>query len=135
MKNKMDNEHSINHNLEGSAVAALALLRSGALDTMKAKNTEEEHTSNPSTPQCGGAFSQTTTEHIIDAALLGFNCHTVTPDSSPNNKFTKKPQMATNNITKVRREEVTTCCELRRELLFVYLSSRLQLVEPHIVHL
>ena len=110
MKKKMDNKDSINCNLEGSAVAALTLLRSGVLDTIKAKNTEEDHTSSPSTPQCGGTFSQTTTEHIIDAALLGFNCHTVTPDSSPNNKFTKKPQMATNNITKVRREEVTIAC-------------------------
>ena len=90
---------SINHNLEDSAVVALTLLRSGVLDNMKAA---EEDPGNYSTPQCDGTFSsQTTAEQIIDATLLGFNfnCHTVTPGSSPKNTFIK-PQFATT----VRRE-------------------------------
>ena len=90
----MDINDSINHNLEDSAVVALTLLRSGpVLDNMKAMEFEDP---NPSTPQCASTFSQTTAEQIIDATLLGFNCHTVTPDSSP----IMKPQFA----TKVRKK-------------------------------
>ena len=98
IEKKMDINNSINHNLEDSAVVALTLLRSGVLDNIKA--TEEDP--NPSTPLCAGTFSsQTTAEQIIDATLLGFNfnCHTVTPGSSPKNTFIK-PQFATT----VRRE-------------------------------
>ena len=100
IEKKMDINNSINHNLEDSAVVALTLLRSGVLDNIKA--TEEDP--NPSTPLCVGTFSsQTTAEQIIDATLLGFNCHTVTPGSSPNNNTFMKPQFATT----VRRE--VTC--------------------------
>ena len=95
---------SINHNLEDSAVVALTLLRSGVLDNMKAA---EEDPGNYSTPQCDGTFSsQTTAEQIIDATLLGFNCHTVTPGSSPNNNTFMKPQFATT----VRREVTVVGC-------------------------
>ena len=87
-----------------SAVVALTLLRSGVLDNIKAT---EEDPGNYSTPQCVGTLSsQTAAEQIIDATLLGFNCHTVTPGSSPKNTFIK-PQFATT----VRRE--VTCCWLR----------------------
>ena len=86
-----------------SAVVALTLLRSGVLDNIKA--TEEDP--NPSTPLCVGTFSsQTTAEQIIDATLLGFNCHTVTPDSSPKNTFIK-PQLTT---TKVRKKLYAVGC-------------------------
>ena len=88
-----------------SAVVVLTLLRSGVLDNIKA--TEEDP--NPSTPLCAGTFSsQTTAEQIIDATLLGFNCHTVTvtPGSSPKTTFIK-PQFATT----VRREVIF--CRLR----------------------
>ena len=78
-----------------SAVVALTLLRSGVLDNIKA--TVEDP---GSSPQCAGTFSsQTTAEQIIDATLLGFNCHTVTPGSSPKHTFIK-PQFA----TKVRKK-------------------------------
>ena len=107
IKKKMDINinDSINHNLENSAVVALTLLGSGVLDNMKAIEVEDP---NPSSPQCASTFSQTTAEQIIDATLLGFNfnCHTVTPGSSPKNTFIK-PQFA----TKVRRE--VACCWLR----------------------
>ena len=53
------------------------LLRSGPVLNIKAT---EEDPGNYSTPQCAGTLSsQTTAEQIIDATLLGFNCHTVTP--------------------------------------------------------
>ena len=76
-------------------MVALTLLRSGpVLDNIKAT---EEDPGNYSLPQCAGTFSsQTTAEQIIDATLLGFNCHTVTPGSSP----IMKPQFA----TKVRKK-------------------------------
>ena len=106
IEKKMDTKDSINHNLEDSAVVALTLLRSGVLDNIKAT---EKDPGNYSMHQCAGTFSsQTAAEQIIDATLLGFNfnCHTVTPGSSPQNTFVK-PQFDTT----VRRE--VTCCWLR----------------------
>ena len=105
IKKKMDINinDSINHNLENSAVVALTLLGSGVLDNMKAIEVEDP---NPSSPQCASTFSQTTAEQIIDATLLGFNCHTVTPGSSPNNNTFMKPQFATT----VRREVTVVGC-------------------------
>ena len=102
IEKKMDIKDSINQNLEDSAVAALTLLRSGrVLDNMKAMEVEDPNPA--STPQCAGTFSQTTAEQIIDTTLLGFNCHTVTPGSSPKHTFIK-PQFAT-----MERREVTCC--------------------------